>query len=95
MKNVSDKCREIKTGIVGSKFFFFRKLCIFEIVKNYYTTDQATYDIIASWRHKAKNSHSEYIILVAFDWNRSSTNAPGFYVIRPLPVLFNGILRSI
>jgi len=43
---------------------------------------------IASWVPKAKNTHSEYVILVVFHCNNGYTNAPQYYVIRTLSVLF-------
>jgi len=102
MKNVSDKCTENQNWHFTfniSFFFFFGTFCLFEIVKiiihpvRPHTTIWRRH--IASWRPDTINSHSEYVIIVAFDWNSSSTNAPECYFIRPLPVLFNGILKSI
>jgi len=36
---------------------------------------------------KAKNTHSEYVILIAFNCNSGCTNAPQCYVIRTLLVM--------
>jgi len=43
---------------------------------------------VACWIPKATNTHSEYVILVAFPLQRWFTNAAQCYLIRPLPVSF-------
>ena len=42
---------------------------------------------MACWIPKATNTHSEYVILIAFHSNNGYTNAPQCYVTRTLPVL--------
>jgi folate-dependent phosphoribosylglycinamide formyltransferase PurN len=37
---------------------------------------------------RAKNKHSEYVILIAFTLHNGYRNAPQYYVVRTLPVLF-------
>jgi hypothetical protein len=52
--------------------FVFPKIMPF--VKQYGTARQATYDsvirrmFIANWMIKSTNTHSEYVILIAFPW---------------------------
>ena len=50
---------------------------------------------IACWITKATNTHSKYVILIAFYCNNGCTNAPRCYVTRTrtLPVLFQHILE--
>ena len=43
---------------------------------------------IACWIPNATNTHSNYVILIAFPFNNSCTNVPQFYVICTLLVLF-------
>ena len=43
---------------------------------------------VVCWITKAKDTHSEYIILLLFHCNIGCTNAPQRYVIRSLLVLF-------
>ena len=70
MRIVSGKsCRE-KTRILCS-FTFFRNLTIFELMwKNFLELDMPQITIwhmcIACWIRKATNTHSEYVILIAF-----------------------------
>jgi hypothetical protein len=42
---------------------------------------------IACWISKAADTHTEYIILL-FYWNKCWTNAPQYYVICTLPILY-------
>jgi hypothetical protein len=96
MRNVSDKVVEkIKTHICMFSKFFFRKLCrLWDNVESFCRVGQATYDNItwrmcfACWITKDTDTHSEYVILIAFHGNNGYTNAPQYYVIRALPVLF-------
>ena len=44
---------------------------------------------IACWITKATNSHSEYVILIAFPLQQCCKNAPECSIIHTLPVLFN------
>jgi len=89
---------KIKTDISRS-IFFFRKLCFLRYLKiiihpvRPHTTIWHRH--IACWGLKGINPHSEYVIIVAFNWNSSSTNAPECYVMRSLRLLFNGIHNSI
>jgi len=62
---------KIKTRILCSVTFFFRKSCrLSDNVGKYGTAGQATMTMwrlrIACWTHKATNRHSEYVILIAF-----------------------------
>ena len=41
------------------------------------------------WVTKATDTHSEYVILIAFDGSSGYANAPEYYVIRALPVLLS------
>jgi hypothetical protein len=56
--------------------FFSENLAIYENVKKYGTAAQATDDTIlqrmrfACWMTKATNIHSEYVILIAFPWQK-------------------------
>jgi hypothetical protein len=64
-------------------------------VEKHGTARQATADNIkqrmhfACWRAKAADTHSEYVILIAFHGNSSCENAPQCYVMRTLPNLFS------
>jgi hypothetical protein len=64
-------------------------------VEKYGTARQATDDNIirrmrfACWVTKATDTHSEYVILIAFHRNSSYARAPGCYIIRILPVLLH------
>jgi hypothetical protein len=43
---------------------------------------------IACWLHKTRDTHSEYVTLIAyFHYNNGCTNASQCYVIRTMPVL--------
>jgi len=39
------------------------------------------------WKTKARNTHSEYVILLLFHCNNGCTNAPQCHVVRTLSVL--------
>jgi hypothetical protein len=62
-------------------------------VENYGRARHATDDSIirrkdfACWISKATDTHSEYVILIAFHGNNSYANAPNIMFIRALPVL--------
>jgi len=43
---------------------------------------------IACWIPKAKNIHSEYVILTAFHCNNGYKNTPKYYVTRNFPIFF-------
>ena len=44
---------------------------------------------IACWITKVTDTHSEYVIIIAFPRQQWYANAPPCYVIRALPVLIN------
>jgi hypothetical protein len=74
MRNVSDKrCRENQNTHFMFNNFFFRKSCrLWDNVEKYGRVGQATGDNIirrmrfACWITKATNTHTEYVILIAF-----------------------------
>jgi hypothetical protein len=71
MGNVSDKsCRENQnTHFMFSNFFFFENLAVYKIMWNNMVEaggPHMTVWRIAYWIPKAKYTHSEYIILIAF-----------------------------
>jgi len=72
MRNISYKfVDEIKTHILCSTYFFFRKWCLCEIKwKNIIQPDRPQMTMwlmrIACWITKATNTHSQYVILIAF-----------------------------
>ena len=91
-RNVSDKrCREDqKTFCV--QWFFFRQSChLCDNVENTVEPGRTQVVIwrmrIVCWMPKATNTHSEYVILIAFHCSNFCTNAPQCYVIRMLPDL--------
>ena len=60
----------------GQKFFFFRKMCrLWETVENFVEPDRPHIKIwhmhIPCWILKVTNTHSEYVILIAFPLQRS------------------------
>jgi hypothetical protein len=63
-------------------------------VDEYGTVRQATDDNIirrmrsACWIAKPTVTQSEHVILIAFHGNNGYVNAPQYYVIRKLPILF-------
>ena len=64
---------EIKTHILCPITFFFRKSCLlWDKVEKYCTTGQVTDGKIirrmrvACWKHKATNTHLEYVMLITF-----------------------------
>jgi hypothetical protein len=62
--------------------------------KKYGSSRQATGDNIIQrmrftcWITKATDTHSEYVILIAFHGSNGYANAPEYYVIRTLALLF-------
>jgi hypothetical protein len=50
---------------------------------------------IAGWINKVANTHLEYFILIAFQYNDGYANAPEYYVIRTLPVLCTSVLPCV
>jgi hypothetical protein len=91
LTNVVEK---IKTHILRSITFFRESCRLRDNVEKYSRTGRATdCNIIgrmrsACWITKATDTHSEYVILIAFPGNYGYTNAPRCDVIRTLPVLF-------
>ena len=91
MRNVSDQsCRDIKTQILRS-FFFSRKSYLCEITWKSVESggpQMTTWRMrIARWITNATDTHSEYVVFMAFPCNSGCTNAPLCYVIRTLPLL--------
>jgi len=65
--------QKIKTHFMFNNYFFFRKSCsLWRNEKKYFIAGQATDDNtiwrmrIACWILKATNTHSQYVILIAF-----------------------------
>ena len=84
--------QKIKTHILCSVTFFFENRAVYEIVwKNFVERGRPQMAIwrmrIACWVPKATDTHSEYVILVAFPHISFCTNAPQRHVIRTLSVL--------
>ena len=78
-------------------FFFSENRAVYEIMwENMVHPDRQQMTIwrmrIACWVTKAKNTHSEYVIPIAFPMNNGCKNSPQGYVIRTLPVLFSILL---
>jgi hypothetical protein len=69
-------------------------------VEKYGTARQATDDNtirrmrFACWVTKATGTHSEYVVLIAFHSNNDYANAPQWYVICILPILFPSALKA-
>jgi hypothetical protein len=79
-----------------SNFFSPENRTIYEIMwKKCGRAGHATDDDIlqhvylACWITKATDTHSEYVIIIAFPRQQWYANAPPCYVIRTLPVLIN------
>ena len=93
-------CTESKTHILCSITFFFLKSSFFLYnVELYGTTRQATEDNkircvrFAFWTSKAADTHSEYVILIAFSTATTVTRTrPVLTFIRAFPLLFALIL---
>ena len=84
---------KIKTRILRSITFFFEKCAVYEITwKNIAQPDRPHMTIwrmrIACWIPKATNTHSRYVILIAFPCNNICTNAPPCHLLLALPDLF-------
>ena len=96
MKNISDEsCREnINTHFMFGKPFFQKSCRLWEIVGKYGKGKHARRDNItrrmrlARWIIKATATRSKYVILIAFPGQKWFSEAPQFYVICTLPVLF-------
>jgi hypothetical protein len=83
-----------KTHII-CLIYFSRKSCrVWDNVEECGRADQATYGTIilsmrsAWWIINAKDTHSEYVINISFLRNSGYANAPRYYVIRILPILY-------
>ena len=82
MRNISDKILEkIKTHILYSMVFFFENRGFYEMKwKNIEQPDRLHRTIcrmrIACWIPKATNTHSEYVILIAFQLQQWSHERP-------------------
>jgi len=95
MRIVSDEsCRKNQKDILYSvTFFFFENPAVYEIMLKHTVerirSQMTTWCIhITCWIPRDTNTHSQYVILIAFHSNNGCTNAPHCYVIRTLPILF-------
>jgi len=79
---------EVKTHIVFNNFFSgngaFYKIMWKNIVERVRPQMTILFMRIACWITKATNTHSEYIILIAFPLQRCCKNAPECYIIHCL-----------
>jgi hypothetical protein len=85
-RNVSGKrCRENHITRFMFHNFFRKSCCLWDNVEKYYIDREATHDNIirrmrvACWITKATDTHSEYVILIAFHGD-CFANAPQCYV---------------
>jgi len=81
---------KLKTHFMCNKLFI-EYCAVQDKAEKYWTTEQATDDNIrtriACWIRKATNTHSGYVILIAFPSQQwLCTKAPQCYVIRILPI---------
>jgi len=94
IRNVLDKsCRENKNTSYGQQTFFFRKWCLlWDNVRRYCRAGQETDDKMAHSHCMldVSGQKTEYVIIIAFPL----TNAPQYYGIRTLPVLFITVEKS-
>jgi len=98
MRNVSDKISRKKSRhILGSVTFFLNR-AVYETM--WINAVEPGMPQMTIWRMrvacsitKDTNSHSEYVLLIAFPLHNGCTNAPQCYVIRTLPVLFDILLK--
>jgi hypothetical protein len=92
MRNVSDKIVEkIKTHFVFNNFFF-ENVAIYEVMwTNFVERGRPQMTVwltrIAYWILKATNTHSQYVMLIAFYYNNGCTNAPQCYFMRTVHCL--------
>ena len=98
MRNVSDKsCRDIKTHILCSVTVFRKSCRLCDNVEKYCTASRPQTTMwrmrIACWVHKATYTF-RLCNTYCFSSEKKNicTNAPQFYVIRPLTVLFIAFL---
>jgi hypothetical protein len=86
---------KIKTQIVCSKTFHRKSCRLWDNVEKYVRARQVTDDNIiqgmhfACWITKATDTHSEYVILIAFPRQQCLYELPQCYLIRTFSVLFN------
>ena len=92
IRNVSDKSYRKNTSTRFICSTCFSENCgVYEIKwENTEEPDRPRMTIwrmsIACWTPKAKNTHSEYITIIAFLRHNGCTKAPQWYVIRTLPL---------
>ena len=89
--------RKSKTHVLCSLTFFFHKsCCLYDNVKKYFRAEQGTDDniirhiFIACWITKATDTHSEYVIIIAFrrqQWSRERASMLRYTYIACLVVL--------
>jgi hypothetical protein len=97
LPKISDKsCRDYEnTYFMFNNFFSRKSQHLWNNVEKYGRAGQATDDDIlrhmctACWITKATDTHSEYVISIAFPRQQWYANAPPRYVTRTLPVLIN------
>jgi hypothetical protein len=93
MRNISDKSfRENQNAHFLLNNFFFFENRLYEIMwKNLVVLGRQQMTVwrmrIACWIPKARDTHSQYAILIAFHCDSVCTNAPQCYVIRVFPIL--------
>jgi hypothetical protein len=76
------------------QYFFFENRVVYEITwKNIVQRDRRIRFVW--WITKATDTHSEYVIPIAFHCDNGCTNAPQCYVIRTLPVLLKSGMKLI
>ena len=92
MRNTSEKIRRVpeNTRFMFNNFSFFENHAFYETMwKHIVEPDTPPMTIwrmrFTCWIPKATNTHSEYVILIAFPLRRWFTNALHCYVIRTLP----------
>ena len=94
MKNISEKTfRENQNSIFFAPQLFFRKSChLWNEVEKYGGAREATDDNVircmrfACWEI---NTHSAYVIFIAFPRQQWCRERASYYVTRTLPLLFN------
>jgi len=81
-----------------SKVFFFNYALCEKMCKNIVESDRPQMIIrrmrLTCWITTATNTHSEYVILVAFPMQSGYMNAPSCYVIRTLPDLLRNMTHT-
>ena len=95
-KCFGQSCRENRsTHFIFDKFSLWKSYRLWDNVEKYVGARQATDDntiwriVFVCWIPKATNTHSEYVILTAFQGNNSYANAPQYYVLRTFPLLLS------